>query len=170
MADRRKVLTLTGLGLIGAGVVMAASTGPSAAPAPSPKPSPQPTPAPKPQHLSIGAWIAANKARPDIAGGIAGRQWEAILGQYLREQWADFLARPDIAGGLRYGAWSEVEGEWIAESNGAFWHRADVVAAWYAVPAGILGPNPYDGIAVRADTSSKASVIGQFLIENGILR
>lgn len=157
MADRKKLLTYGGLGLIGfAGLMILnqqpkaksgappSSTAPGATVPGSSGPSPTGTAkAAPPLHMSLVTWIASN--RPDIIAGIQQARYFDVMGQFLSEMWPDFLARADVI----VAPLSDQEGQWLIENASGFWVRPDIQTAWFGYPP------------------RKSDVIGQYIRENG---
>lgn len=78
-------------------------------------------------HLDMASWLRP-PVRSDIAAGIAAARWFDVFGQFLKEQWSDFLTRADVAPSWTGGKQREVYGQWLIENAPAFWARPDVQA------------------------------------------
>jgi hypothetical protein len=132
MAERDDLLLWGGLGLVGAGAVMYLTQQKTAAPSGSGTAgsgSAGTTP-PAGGRQSLRAFI--QQCRPDIVGALNSGAVVAVLGQYLREQWPDFLARPDVAANP---SWEARVGQWLREVVPSFWNRSDIQQAWPSNPA-----------------------------------
>lgn len=135
--DGRKIAAVAGLGAIGVGAYLLTRQAPGSKPAPKPFTG---------KRLAVATWLSA--CRPDVVPVLQQARWSDVLGQYLREQWPDFVNRSDVGGNI---ASLDAQGQWFREAAPSFWNRADIQAAWFGYPP------------------QKSAVIGQFLKENGAL-
>jgi hypothetical protein len=131
--ENQKALRYGGLALLGVGgFLMLRNSSQAAGPGPTPKPGPKPPPAAAPGHWLLRYWLQVDVAtgRVDVFAGFQQGRYKDVIGQFLREQWSDFLARGDVAPAVAAGDWYSVVGQWLKEHDPGFWYRGDIAAAW----------------------------------------